>query len=109
LLTGGGFGGHFEVLRSTDSVAHVSGQAIGGYDAEADSGNDGDVSLSGALVDVVKGAEHLQLVADVDVVRFGVEAGFGQRGGGVQKRAGCVEDQVNVVQSLVQRSWIVEG
>jgi hypothetical protein len=109
LLAGGGFGGHFEVLRSTDSVAHVSSQAIGGHNAEADTGNDRNVGRTGPLVEVVEGTKYLQLVTDVEVVCPCVEAGLGHWGGGMQKRARCVEDQVNVAQSLVQRSGIVES
>jgi hypothetical protein len=87
LLARSGFGGHFEVLRPTDSVAHVSSQAIGGHNAEADTRNDRNVGRSGTLVEVIEGTEYLQFVADVDVVRPYIEASLGHWGGGVQKRA----------------------
>jgi hypothetical protein len=51
----------------------------------------------------------LQLVADVEVVRSCAEAGFGQRGRGVQERAGGVQDQVHAVQRGCQRGLVVQG
>jgi hypothetical protein len=59
------------VLRAADRGAEIPGQAVGGHDAEPGTGNDGDAGSLGALVQVVQGQEHLQLVADVQVVRSG--------------------------------------
>ena len=53
---------------AADCVADVTGQAVGGDDAEPGAGDDRDAGSLGALVQVVEGAEHLQLVADVEVV-----------------------------------------
>jgi hypothetical protein len=49
----------------------VTGQAVRGDDAEPDTGVDRDVGSPGALVQVVEGGEHLQLIADVEVVHPG--------------------------------------
>src|ERR1035437_9086368 len=65
---GGGPGGDFEVLRAADCVADVPGQAVGGNDAEPGTGHDRAASALRALIQVVESEEHLQLVADVDVI-----------------------------------------
>ena len=108
-LGGGGSGGDFEVLRAADCVADVTGQAVGGDDAEPGAGDDRDAGSLGALVQVVQGAEHLQLVADVEVVHSRAQAGFGERGRGVQERAGGVQDQVHAGQRGGQRGRVVQG
>src|SRR5450755_1593562 len=100
---GRGPGGDLELLRAAGRVADVTGQAVGGHDAEPGTGDDRDASLLSALVQVVEGGEHLQLVADVEVVRSGAQAGLGERGRGVQERAGGVQYQVHAGQRGAQR------
>jgi hypothetical protein len=72
-------------------------------------GHDRDPGLPGALVQAVKRAEHLQLVADVEVVHSGAEAGFGERGCRVQERARGVEYEMHAVQRGSQRGWVLQG
>lgn len=90
LLGGGGPGGDLQVFCAADCVADVAGQAVGGDDAEPDTRDDRDAGSLGALVQVVESAEHLQLVADVEVVHSRAQAGFGERRCGMQERAGGV-------------------
>ncbi len=97
------------MFGAADCVADVTGQAVGRDDAEPDPGDDRDAGSLGALVQVVQCAEHLQLVADVEVVHSCAEAGFGERGCGVQERAGGVKDEVHVGQCGVQRGRVVQG
>ncbi len=59
-------------------------------------------------MEVAQGAEHLQLVADVEVMRSCAQAGPGQRGGRVEERAGGVQHEIHVVQSRMQRDWITQ-
>lgn len=89
-LGAGGSGGDFELFCAADCVADVTGQAVGGDDAEPDTRDDRDAGSLGALVQVVESAEHLQLVADVEVVHSRAQAGFGERRCGMQERAGGV-------------------
>ena len=97
------------MLGATDCLAHVARQAVGGDDAEPDAGDDADAGLLGPLVEVVEGEEHLQLVADVEVVHSRVEASFGEWGRSMQERAGGIEDQVHVGQSRLQCGRIVQA
>ena len=102
-------GGDLELVGAADRLAHVARQAVGGDDAEPDAGDDADAGLLGLLVEVVEGAEHLEFVADVEVVDAGVEAGFGERGCGVEEWSGGVEYQVHVGQRRLQRGRVIQG
>ena len=95
--------------RAAGCVADVTGQAVGGDDAEPGTGDDRDSGCLGALVQVVEGAEHLQLVANVEVVHSCAQACFGERDGGVQERAGGIQDQVHAGQRSGQCGWVVQG
>ena len=87
------------MLGATDRLAHVARQAVGGDDAEPDAGDNADAGLLGLLVEVVEGAEHLQFVADVEVVDSGVEASLSEGGRSMQEWSGGIEHQVHVGQS----------
>ena len=101
-------GGHLELVGAPDRLAHVARQAIGGDDAEPDTGDDADANSLGLLVEVVEGAEYLQLVADVEVVDSCAQAGPGEWGGGVEERPGGVQHQVHIAQSRLQGDWIIQ-
>ena len=94
---------------AADRFADITGEAVGGDYTEPHARDDPDFGLFGAPVQVVQGTEHLQLVADVDVVHAGLQAGVGERGGGVQERASHVEHQVDIGQCDVQCGGVVQG
>jgi hypothetical protein len=56
---GSSAGSDFEVPGAADRVADIAGEAIGGHDAEPDSGDDGDAGSLGALVQFIQGAEQV--------------------------------------------------
>ena len=104
----GDTGGHFEMFGSADCFADVAGQAVGGDDAESDAGDNADARLLGLLVEIVEGPEHLEFVADVELVHSRLEAGLREWGCGVQEWAGGVEHQIDVGQCRLECGWIIQ-
>ena len=93
---------------ASDPFAHCTRQAVGGDDAEPDPGHDGDTGPTSTLVESVEGTEHLELVADVEVMHPDAETCLGQRGCGVEKRAGGIEHQFHVGQCFLECGCVVQ-
>jgi hypothetical protein len=100
-------GRHLEVLRCTYRFTDIARQAIGSDDTEADTRHDADPGSMSAVVQPVERSEHLELVADVEVVHPHAEARLGQRACRVEERSGGIEQQLHVGQRLLHCSCIV--